>query len=117
MSSEPAKRRRPLGVRRDRVQLPSDAGSVVAAREESYNTGRGLRHQSGRSYQAGQTPALSESSWLPVEDQEIGLDPDDGWYDDSIEAPYTDEPEVSEVPPKRLRKRGIAAVRLLTLIK
>lgn len=48
-------------------------------------------------------------SWAPEDSQEFSLDPDQGWYDEAVDADIGDVMEGLEIPPRR-RNRSQASV-------
>jgi len=104
------KRKHPPQARHDRVDLPSDSAHVVHAREERLQPSTGRRHQTTCVVQQGSAPAVAGNSWLPVEDTEIGLDPDDSWYDEAVDREYKQEVEEPDDHPHVMKKHSLTSV-------
>lgn len=105
------------GSYRDRAPLGHDI-EVVHSREAHLTTQRGFAVETPRSPQRGRTTWSIGDSWAPLDDYEIGLDPNGEWHDeefarDGIGA----HPAPSEGPPsqqKAKRARSRVSVRVLS---
>lgn len=101
------------GSYHDRVPLDSDL-EVVHSREAHLTAQRGYAVETPRSPQRGRTTWAIGDTWAPIDDREIGLDPNGEWHDeefarDGIGAPP--EPNDSPVPLRKAKKTRVSVCR------
>lgn len=99
-------RERVGGSYHDRIPLEDDF-ETVQARTASL-TSRGAAVDLDVS--SLPSPWTVGSSWAPEESYEFSLDPDDGWYDEAIEANIGDVME-NVISPKLKKRRTHVSVR------
>ena len=94
-------------VYHDRIPIENDF-EVVQARTASCSGPNNLLVETERfsfapSWNIG-------ASWAPEDNLEFSLDPDDGWYDEVLEAEVADTMKETIVPGKKKKKRSQISV-------
>ena len=109
MSKRPSKRSKiRIGIYRDAIPLEDDF-EVIEARTASL---KGPNNTASISAQYSvNLPWTLGTGWAPEESHEYSLDPDNGWFDEVLEADVGDIMGHVSLPKKK-RHRGQASVRV-----
>lgn len=96
---------------RDRIPLEDDYEVVQARTSRLSGQGR-LPTESARSPLRGRTTWTVGTTWAPEDDPELDLDPNDGWYDEVMDADVGDllDGRPQQDPAKPRARRSQASV-------
>ena len=110
MTKRPSKKKKPRsgGIYRDQIPLAEDF-EVIQVRTASL-TGPNNTATNSNEFSVN-LPWTYGSSWAPEESHEFSLDPDNGWFDEALEAEVADVMENILLPPKK-RVRSQASVHI-----